>query len=433
MNDHAAGQGSAEPATGRRLVLVIHHMNSWGGQERCTLEVARRLSHRWPVDIYAFTLEGSDLSEGWGDVRFHKIRPHVEHPELLRSICFYAATVPSLWVARCGEQKALIHAAGACSLVSDIVQVHYVHSAWKARRANLPEHLRLPARAISKGGLGTSLRMAYDQVLLEFNVFTERITFGRGKTYIAISECVARELREYLGIEDRVHVIHHGVDPHQFHPVDEETRGDRDRIRRECGIQPDEVVAVFVGAYDRKGLATAVEALALIPRANIPRLKLMAIGGGDKERYVSLARRCGVEERIILAGHRKDVARYYRAGDLFLFPTLYEPFGMVILEAMASGLPPVVSRLAGAAELIEGGVSGMLLEDPSDPKEIAAALGPLIADEKARVEMGSRARAAVADRTWDRVAWEYGRVLEPLMEATSQDGRGRVQGPSGAG
>jgi UDP-glucose:(heptosyl)LPS alpha-1,3-glucosyltransferase len=170
-----------------------------------------------------------------------------------------------------------------------------------------------------------------------------------------------------------------------------------------------------------------------VPAPSSPCLsKLLAIGGRNERRYQSLARRFGVEDRVILPGRRKDVARYYRAGDLFLFPTLYEHLGMVILEAMASGLPPVVSRLAGAAELIEGGVSGILLENPSDPERIAAALGPLIDDETARVDMGRRACAAVAERTWDRVACEYGRILEPLMVAATQNARTRLRGPSGA-
>ncbi|MBI3450686.1 MAG: glycosyltransferase family 4 protein [Acidobacteria bacterium] len=192
-------------------------------------------------------------------------------------------------------------------------------------------------------------------------------------------------------------------------------RADRERPRREARRRRGEIAVLFVGAFDRKGLATAIDAVARLDGAARSRLRLIAVGSGAREPYLARAARLGVGDRLVFAGYQKEVAACYRAADIFLFPTLYEPFGMVILEAMATGLPAIVSRCAGGAELIENGVSGLLLDDPADPAEIARALSALIADDAARVSIGRAARRVAEARSWDVVAREYAAVLAPLM------------------
>lgn len=229
-----------------------------------------------------------------------------------------------------------------------------------------------------------------------------------------MSHGVARELERHYGLREQVHVVHHGVDAARFHPSSDP--GERERTRREIGTLAGETVALFVGAYGRKGLACAVEAMALLSPGERAALRLVAVGAGDREAHLRLARERGLGDRVVLLSHTKEIGRVYRAADLFVFPTLYEPFGLVILEAMACGLPPIVSRDAGAAELIEHGVSGLLLEDPEDPRELAACLRRLASDGPGRARMGREALAAASARTWDRVAEEYAAVLAPLME-----------------
>jgi glycosyltransferase involved in cell wall biosynthesis len=394
-----------------RLVFAIHDLNAWGGHDRSTLEIARRLSHRWPVDVYSYTLNDPRGIEAWGKVRFHRIWPHFRRPAVLKLGIYYAATLPLLGLG--GRGSSVVHATGTCSLLSDVVQVQFVQAAWKDRRmedeASLPE---------------PGLRGLYHEALLKANVAVEKAVYTPRKTYIAIARCVADELEKYFGVGSRAHVIHHGVDSELFKPA---PAGDADRakLRAELGAKEDDVLALFVGAYDRKGLKRSIEAMAKLSPEAARRAKLVAVGGGDEAAFRQFAREAGVSERVSLVGHRKDIERFYRAADLFLLPTLYEPFGLVILEAMASGLAPVVSRLAGASELIENGKSGVLIETPSDAVEIAARMEPLVLDEAKRRAVGAAARAVAVARSWDQVAREYEKVLEPLL-SPSLGSKGRA-------
>lgn len=370
------------------------------------LEIARRLSRRWPVDVHAFTLD-DDLGRGWGEVRFHRIRPGVRRPVLLKSTLFYGATLPGLWLlprlkSGGGPVRPLIHATGACSLVSDVVQVQFVNAAWKTKREELPDAAGWLART-------------YHSALLDYNIAVERAVYTRSKSYIAIARTVAEELREHFGLERNVHVIHHGVDTESFRPVDASNSGDRERLRRSFGIGADDVVVGFVGSFARKGLGVAIEALRLLAPEVRTRVRLLAVGGGDRATFEEQARRAGLADRVVFAGSTREVQRFFRAFDVFLLPTLYEPFGLVILEAMASALPCVVSACAGAAELIRDAESGSLIRNPSDAAEIARRLAPLLEAPSARTVMGSAARSVALKRTWDQVADEYARVLGPLL------------------
>jgi len=107
---------------------------------------------------------------------------------------------------------------------------------------------------------------------------------------------------------------------------------------------------------------------------------------------------------VTFVSHTRDIAAYYAASDLFVFPTLYEPFGLVIVEAMASGLPVITSRLAAAADYIDDGVSGILLETPHQPQELASKVELLLADSGLRDTIGRRGREVAERFSWDEVA-----------------------------
>ena len=191
---------------------------------------------------------------------------------------------------------------------------------------------------------------------------------------------------------------------------------EREELRTRLGVQPKEVLVAFVGAYERKGLACAIDSVAKLGAEARSKVKLMAVGAGAEEGFRARARALGIEKQVLLVGHTKDVPAYYRASDVFLLPTLYEPFGLVILEAMACGLAPIVSELAGASELIGENESGLLIRNPADVSEIARLLERVVLDEELRRNLGEGARRVAVARSWDRVAEEYAAVLGPLLE-----------------
>ena len=171
-------------------------------------------------------------------------------------------------------------------------------------------------------------------------------------------------------------------------------------LRRELRLAAEAPIALLIGTYARKGLDTAIAAVARASDA----LHLVVAGSGDDGAARRAAYDAGLGERLHLLGPRADVAPLYAAADVFVLPTRYEPFGMVIVEAMASGLPVVVPASAGATELIVPGESGAVVAAPDDTAGFAAALHGLLADPARREAMGRAAREAAHTVSWPRIA-----------------------------
>lgn len=219
------------------------------------------------------------------------------------------------------------------------------------------------------------LRQRWDpRNAVALSIESKTFASGGARVYTCISEKCRREIQEAYGVPpERMVVIYNGVDPTRFNlPLRERMSA---KIRSDFGIAQDEFVALFVGSgFERKGLRFALEALALVQKDRP--VKCFVIGGGIQTRYRRLVRELKLGGRVFFLGHRTNVQDFYAAGDALLFPTLYEPFGTVVLEAMATGVPSITSREAGAAEVLTDGVDAAILHDPTNPDEIAARLRP---------------------------------------------------------
>jgi UDP-glucose:(heptosyl)LPS alpha-1,3-glucosyltransferase len=162
--------------------------------------------------------------------------------------------------------------------------------------------------------------------------------------------------------------------------------------RKSLGLSVDQTMFLFVGQdFRRKGLATAIRALG---KLNDPHSVLYVLGHGDIEQYSDVALKAGVVGRVLFAGRVDDVARFMTAADAFVLPTRYEPFGMVVVEAMLMGVPPIVSGIAGASEVIDDGRTGFVVANPDDVDAWAAAMRRL-SDRTLREQMSV---ACLADR-----------------------------------
>lgn len=229
------------------------------------------------------------------------------------------------------------------------------------------------------------------------------------KAVVANSRRVKDEIIRHYGLPaEKICVIYNGMDFGALKAPDEAIRA---RLRASCGIAEDTVLILFIGSgFERKGLLYAIRALSLIKDANV---KLMAIGKGDTARYLDEAKRTGVADRVIFKGPVKGASDYCQAGDIFLLPTIYEPFGNACLEAMAAGLPVVTSRISGVSELIEDGVSGGIVEEPTDHEEVAAKVS-LFLDKGARLAAGRLARVEALKHPMERTVGEFLDLVEGL-------------------
>ncbi len=212
-----------------------------------------------------------------------------------------------------------------------------------------------------------------------------------------IGQCVSHQVKREIAAryeidEDRLPVIPCGVDTARFAP---EHQGDaRERLRSEFGVG-DEAVWLFVGSgWRRKGLDIALDALAQCADS---RARLWVVGKDDPRRWRALVERRGLEARVRFLGERKDVERLYAACDGVLFPSRYDAFGLVCLEAAAAGRAVVVSAHAGASELFEG--CGRVIEPSNDPAAYARVMDEL-SNPQTRNDLASRARAMAAEHDW---------------------------------
>jgi len=212
---------------------------------------------------------------------------------------------------------------------------------------------------------------------------------------------------------EKIRVVPNGVDIEQFAP------GPADRSS--LGLPEDAVIGLFVGdiATERKNLATVLRAIVATPE-----LMLVVIGGTARSYFPQEVKRLGLESRVIFLGFRRDVADLMKAADIFVFPSRYEPSGLVILEALASGLPTIMADTAGAAELVPG-EAAVKLADPNDVEVLAHELTRLARDPQLRQEMGAAARRHTLSLTWENTAQGYLDLCEAAARSSKDGGSSR--------
>lgn len=245
-------------------------------------------------------------------------------------------------------------------------------------------------------------------------IILERQNFGKKnfKKIIACSSLVKRELMKYYDVpENNIVVILNGVDTEVFHPRNKEIF--RQEIRSRLGIKDKEVVLLFVGnEFVRKGLETVIRCLPFLDTNNV---RLVVCGNDVFTPFEILARSCRVAAQVLFVGPQTEIHKYYAASDIFVLPSFHEAFGLVITEAMASGLPVVVSRNAGASEdIIEDGVNGLLVNNPLDPKELADKLNHLTNDPIFRTKIAHEAYKRVQGFTWNTYTHEVIQVYQGI-------------------
>lgn len=224
-----------------------------------------------------------------------------------------------------------------------------------------------------------------------------------------------------------VTVIHNAVDLARFDPG----REDRERARAALGLPADALVAGIVGQITPwKGQLEAIQAIAGLGRE--PDVRLLVVGEAkfvdratrfDNLAYVRRLREeiaaAGLEDRVSLLGERSDVPAVLRALDVLLVPSWEEPFGRVVLEGMAMGVPVVATDAGGPAEILSDGRDGLLVP-PCDPAAWTAALERLAADPRLRETLATAGRARAAEFTPARHA---GAVVD-VYRRSLRDGRG---------
>jgi len=227
----------------------------------------------------------------------------------------------------------------------------------------------------------------------------------RADKIIAVSENTAKDIRECLNVPDeKIHVVYNGIEPEYFVGGAEEEKED---------------FILFIGRADPyKNLAGLVKAYSILVRKHNISTNILVVGEDDP-RYPevkNLVKSLGLEKRIIFKGYSEtaEIAELYKKAKIFVMPSIYEGFGLPVIEAMALGAPVVISNTPALVE-ISGGCA--LAVDPNNYEEMAEALYKIISDSKTAKELVKKGREHAKQFTMERMAGETLKVYESCFGA----------------
>lgn len=240
------------------------------------------------------------------------------------------------------------------------------------------------------------------------------LTRGRSLCAVAKTSAAAGFLRK-RGFTSVV-VVPCGYDERRFRPP---TRSQRAAARTALGVSDRQRVLVYAGnLLPRRDVGTAIRALAGLARAGHDSLLLVAGDGPERNALTSLACGLGLAARVRFLGHLpwQELRRAYWAGDAFAFPSRYEVFGMVLVEAMACGLVPLSTPVPAARDILADGCNGLLFER-GDWRGLAGKCDALFRSEGRLDRMRNASMRTASCLTWTEAAARIMRFVAPQLEA----------------
>jgi glycosyltransferase involved in cell wall biosynthesis len=368
-----------------RLCVVTPNVIKGDGQGRANYELVREAVSRGHQVALVATSVDEMLAQS-PRIEVVRILPRLARGQLLFDIG--ARYLADKWLEDNRRRFDLMLVNGsAASVAVDVNIAQFTHYGWW----RTPHHIWRKEK---------TLYSFYQLLRTTTERYAECRAFQNSRWHVAVSNRIKQELIE-LGVnDDSIAVIYNGADILEFRPGPS---------RREAYDLPSGVpMALFVGdiRLNRKNLATVLSAL-----THLPNIHLAVAGDTRRSRYPAVARTLGLEGRVHFLGKRLDVADLMRSCDFFVFPSFYEGFALSVVEAMASGLPVIVSDRTGTAEIVSA-ECGFVLSHMADGKALAEPMRRLAEDPMLRARMGANARRIAEQHSWQAKAAQYLEFLE---------------------
>jgi glycosyltransferase involved in cell wall biosynthesis len=250
-------------------------------------------------------------------------------------------------------------------------------------------------------------------------------TFPKADAILTAGDDGRSFARRYGAQDDRIHYVPHVIDYDHYARTSSFSPGEREALRAELGVRG--VTFTYVGRlWMGKGLTFLLDAFGELQQRETAQVSLLLVGDGRDEQL--LRERCDAKrlQNVVFCGFQSDdlLPRFYGASDVFVFPTLGDPFGMVVLEAMACGLPVIATTSAGEiAERVVDGVNGFLVP-PASSEELLDRMTLLARDAELRRRMGRASVEKVAGQTPDLWAEAFEQAVEKILSMPRvSDGR----------
>ncbi len=394
MKTSAVASAAPKGLPDRRLkVAVLNRIFSatGGGAERYSIALVEQLAAKHEIHVFA-----QEINHAWPGVTYHTIACGFKKPRWLNQLWYaYAA-----WrVTRRGF---------------DIVHSH--ENVWHGQVQTI--HVKTIQRSLYEGRKGLRWSLRWLKILLSPRLITymllerRRMSARKGVIVVAVSPALQDELCEqYPKAQPQMRVVTPGV----AWPAQAITQV---QARQLLGVPAEGQYVLFVANdYTRKGLTTLLQAL-----HGLDAVHLLVVGhGGQIERYQTLARSLGVQNRVHFLGLLQDMGVAYSAAQVLAHPTLEDSFAMVVLEAMAYGLPVIVSsgQYCGIASLLTHHVHALILKDPQDAQALLQALKNILSDKLLASALNQAAQVFAQQHSWQSAALAYDAMYKELAQAAS--------------
>lgn len=304
----------------------------------------------------------------------------------------------------------IVHDMGA-GWYCDILQPHGgCRAAWFEQSLKMLPHWQRPLKRLAAKHLPR---------YREFAELSARQAAGN-HLVLALSQMTRRDLARRDGVSlERMRLVYNGVDINRFSP----SSRDRFRIetRERLGVQHQAVFLIVAHNLKLKGLPTLLKALRRVTEINQD-VHLVVAGSRSTRRFQAEARRLGLQECVTFVGPVADPVPYYSAADVYVQPSRYDCCSLVVLEALASGLPVITTSYNGAGELLSAGQDGFVIDDPFDDVSLAASMSHLL-DADARSMMGRNARLLAEQHSFEKNAREIRDLYDEIQGLRDRDHR----------
>lgn len=365
------------------------------------VEWIERLSDAFQIHVYSQNVEDLDFSK----VVWHRVS-RIPGPHLFNFLWWFVAN--GLQRHRDERSKNLrfdiVFSPGPNCLDADAVTVHIVFAEFVRRVRSELKFMRNPIRLWP--------RLLHRRIYYEIAKILERTVFRNQRTQLILTAPqTAEEIGRFVGRRELFPVVSTGLDHNIFNPV---RRCDLRRSARESlGVTEDRFAVLLIGNdWRKKGLGTLISALEVL--SHLP-IDLLVAGSDDPGPFLSVIRKKSLEQRVRFLPSIKGVEFYYAAADAYVGPSLEDTFALPASEAMACGLPTIISARAGASALVTDGFDGLILDDPNDMQKLADLIRLLCDNKELRERLGRNAAQTAQKYTWERSAEELSVVFREIL------------------
>jgi glycosyltransferase involved in cell wall biosynthesis len=390
-----------------QVAIISPFLDRRHGTERAVSELIERLARNYNCEIRLYSQHVEDLlltpldqapQTEQGCVRWHRV-VSIPGPHLIQYTWWFVAnTLQRWWDVRSGKLSPdLVFSPGINAWDADVIHVHIVFQEF---------YQRLKPQLLFRHAPPTSWpRLFHRRLYYGLIRWLERRIYRRKHVHLAgVSGMVVTQLGAHFGRKDAVS-IPNGVDVKRFEPQDRLQR--RSAARAELNVDPETFVLLLIGNdWRKKGLHTLIESLDEC--RDLP-IRLFVVGKDDEKPFEAKIQRLGLLDRVRFLAPSEDVMKFYAAADAYVGPSLEDAYGLPVIEAMASGLPVIASVNAGVSEVINNGLNGLLLQDPTDVGELAGLIRRLADDPSLREQLAQNAVSAARQSSLDHSAaaiWE---------------------------